>query len=157
MTTLDLHLFLSLAIRWAHVAAMALLLGGAVLLWGLALQPATAEREARDDLLLAAAGTYEWFFWAAIGLLVMTGIGNLGAFGVGLPPGEMAWGGRFIVKLVAVLIFLPGSLVRSLLVLHLGTTRPPAPRSRRLLRGGYAGTALYTAVVLGAAVVLAHG
>ena len=66
---------LSLFVRWAHVAGMAAILGGALLVWWLGV------RRDRAEVVVGVAERYEWIFWAAIGLQVMTGVGNLGAFG----------------------------------------------------------------------------
>jgi uncharacterized membrane protein len=158
MPHLDPHL-LGPLIRWLHVAAMAGLLGGAILVWAIARSPRSPGAVGPDDPLLVAARAYEWLFWAALGALVMTGVGNLGAFGPALPGRETAWGGALAVKLAAVGAFTLVSLVRTLLVAGLGAARPAALSAahRRLLRGGYAGTALAAAAVLAVAVSLAHG
>ena len=42
---------------------------------------------------------YEYGFWAAIGLIVATGVGNLAHFGEGLPGPESDWGRQFTLKL----------------------------------------------------------
>src|SRR3979411_3458407 len=72
---------LSLFVRWAHVAGMAAILGGALLVWVLG----TRRARANAGVVVGVADRYEWIFWAAIGLQVMTGVGNLGAFGDALP------------------------------------------------------------------------
>lgn len=129
----------ALAVRALHVLAAALLLGGALLL--------AVRREARPE----EARVYEWTFWAAAGVLVATGIGNLGAFG-GSPPGsDSRWGRLLLVKLVGVLTLLPLSMARTLLVLRADA----APV--RLVRGAYAATAALAALVLLLGVTLAHG
>lgn len=61
-----LHLFL----RWSHVAAMATALGGALLVTAVVWR-----RDRHGSLAVAVA--YERLFWAAAGVLVMTGVGNL--------------------------------------------------------------------------------
>src|SRR5262245_35746877 len=101
MPQVDPHLLSSL-IRWLHVAAMAGLLGGAVLVSGIARRPRTPGAVGPDDPFLVAARAYEWLFWTALGVLVMTGVGNLGAFGPALPGRETAWGGKLIFKLAAI-------------------------------------------------------
>src|ERR1700694_3622577 len=90
---------LSLFVRWAHVAGMAAILGGALLVWWLGVRRHGAD----GRIVVDVAERYEWIFWAAIGLQVMTGVGNLGAFGEALPPPASGWGTKLIVKLVAVL------------------------------------------------------
>src|SRR5688572_17506372 len=99
---IDPHV-LHLVIRWAHVAAMAIALGGALLV-------AVIVFTRRDSAgALAAALAYERLFWAAAGVLVMTGVGNLGAFGRTLPEPRTEWGSAVTVKLagVAVLLLTP--------------------------------------------------
>lgn len=184
MTLFDPHA-LSLLVRWVHVASMALLLGGAVLLWGLSLRAGSLPAAEQDRLLLFVAGRYETFFWAALGLIVITGIGNLGALGLALPAANTAWGGKFVVKLALVLLFVPLSLVRTLLIVRLDAPVRPAPAMAlpstglmpdaapmhvqdgidsapaspqvRVLRYVYGGTSLYAVGILLAAVLLAHG
>src|SRR2546425_1148155 len=90
---------LSLFVRWAHVAGMAAILGGALLVWWLGVR----RKGANAGVVLDVAERYEWIFWAAIGLQAMTGVGNLGAFGDALPASASGWGTKLIVKLVAVL------------------------------------------------------
>lgn len=70
-----------------------------------------------------------------------------------------AGGGKLVVKLAAVGALALLSLPRTLLVVHLGASpqRAAPPLSRRILRGGYAGTALLAAAILAVAVSLAHG
>jgi hypothetical protein len=72
MVPLPLSAATHLFVRWIHVLAMAVALGGAVLAWGVS-------RVADTETTLAVATTYEFAFWAALGALVMTGVGNLGA------------------------------------------------------------------------------
>src|SRR5207245_11041734 len=82
-----------------------------------ALFRSAARRPPLDDRLTTrVAERYEWIFWAAIGLQVMTGVGNLGAFGNALPPPESAWGTKLTIKLVAVLALALFSVPRTLIV-----------------------------------------
>lgn len=178
---MDAHA-LSLAVRWLHVAAAATLLGGALLVWALTWRTAPGSAET----LLLTAGTYEWGFWGAVGLVVMTGVGNLGAFGGALPGPETTWGARLAWKLLAGVMLLLLSLVRTLLVArllhqrHAGLSLLPRWRhggphpgggvdlraaagagagDMRLfaLQASYAATALAVVAVLGLAALLAHG
>jgi len=48
---------------------------------------------------LRTAIRYEWLAWGALGLLVATGVGNLGVFGEALPAPESTWGRVLTVKL----------------------------------------------------------
>ena len=158
MIPFDAH-FLSFVIRWIHVVAMALLLGGAGLMWGLSVQTKTLSPSEPQHTLLLAAERYELIFWLAIGLLVMTGVGNLGAFGGALPSPNTTWGQKLTIKLSLVLIFILLSLIRTLLIARIGAVGSDAltmPLSRICLRL-YASTTLFTATILVAAVALAHG
>lgn len=137
------HHTLAIAVRWLHVAAMALALGGALLVAWLAFrEPA--------DRVVAVALRYEQAFWLAAGVLVMTGVGNLGAFGVGLPQPGTGWGMTFSAKLLLVAVIVVASLPRTLVVALPGV--PPTG----VMRGLYAGTALGLVAVTGLAVTLAH-
>ena len=138
------HHTLAVAVRWLHIAAMALALGGALLVAWLAFRE-PAER------VVAVALRYEQAFWLAAGMLVMTGVGNLGAFGTGLPQPGTGWGMTFTAKLLLVAVIIVASLPRTLVVALPGV--PPTG----VMRGLYAGTSLGLVVVAGLAVTLAHG
>ena len=155
---LDHHL-LSFLIRWTHVASMAAVLGGAVLLTGLTWKPADGKHAEYGRTLLLVAETYEWLFWGAVGLLVMTGVGNLGAFGAALPDRQTGWGMKLTVKLLVVLVLILLSLVRTMVITRLGATGyvMPAASGTRTLRTMYGTTALVLIAILGLAVSLAHG
>lgn len=149
---------LSLAVRTVHVLAMAALLGGAVATWLVA-------REGLADPL-AVAARYEWAFWGAVGVLVATGVGNLGALG---PPGPgSAWGRTLTWKLGLVAAFVLGSLVRTLAVVRAtggagvgdATATPAADaqsEARTFTRRAYALTAWAVLALVVLAEVLAHG
>ena len=151
--------FISFFTRWIHVLSMAALLGGALLMWWLSTgwQPWESEEEGR--LLLFGARRYEWLFWISIGLLALTGIGNLGAFGSDLPAGNSAWGIRLVVKLLLVLLLVVFSLFRSLFVggLWLNQTGVEPSGIVKISRALYAATALLAIAILFLAVSLAHG
>lgn len=141
----------TLAVRWLHVLAATVAVGGSVLTW-LRFRLGPADGDGLDDALLVARG-YEWLFWAAIGTLVMTGIGNLGAFAPTLPGGR--WRTTLDVKLGVLTLVLVGSAVRARLLWRVDTasTRPPA----RLLQRVYGVTAVSLVALLTLAEVLAHG
>lgn len=153
------HALSGLLIRWAHLAAFALLLGGAILLWGLSRTSRALEPAEHGRLMLLAAERYETLFWAAIGLIVATGAGNLGAFGGALPGRETVWGLRLTIKLAAVLTFLLLSLLRTLLIVRLNAAGESATSISvsRFLGTLYMGTVLFTISILFLAIVLAHG
>jgi len=146
---------LHVAVRLAHVLAMALLLGGGALLWG-------RSRRASDRTAvvgtLALAVDYEWGFWAAIGVVVATGVGNLGALAPAVPSMDTAWGLVMAVKLLAVVVFLLWSLVRTSMVAALEDAAPnESGHVRRRLRLGYGATTLWLGGLVVLGVVLAHG
>jgi hypothetical protein len=152
------HELLSLLVRWTHVISMAGMLGGAVLVWAISVHAGGQDLGEHGGLLLALAETYERLFWLAMGVQVMTGAGNLGAFGTALPGPATAWGGRFALKLLAVLIFLAFSLLRTLVLARL--TQAGGLRSARVacvFQSFYGGTALALAAIALLAVALAHG
>jgi hypothetical protein len=151
---LDAHA-VHLSIRWLHVAAMAISFGGAVTLFALS---ARTKNGALDAALVDVALRYEFMFWLAAGILVMTGIGNLAAFGSGLPQSRTDWGTTFALKLgfVIVLIFL--SLPRTLAIVRLRQrSRVLTAALQSRLRTMYGGTGTAFAIALGLAVWLAHG
>jgi hypothetical protein len=129
---------------------MAAILGGALLVWWLGVRRHGADGRTVVDV----AERYEWIFWAAIGVQVMTGVGNLGAFGGALPPSESAWGTKLIVKLVAVLALAILSVPRTMAVVAMAGDKTPRPR---LLSGLYGGTTVIVVGIAGLAVWLAHG
>lgn len=146
---------LHLAVRLLHVLSMALLLGGPVLLW-LGFRRATGAGE--TAVVLSTATSYEWLFWAAIGTIVATGVGNLGTLAPGIPGPGTGWGLTLAVKLPLVVVFVVGSTVRTVLVDHVD--RVPVSHNaaiNRTLRRSYAATALYLVGVVLLAEVLAHG
>ena len=140
------HQQLALAIRYVHIAAMAVAFGGALLVTWL------AWRLPRDRVIDVAL-RYEQLFWLAAGVLVMTGVGNLGAFGPALPAPASGWGRTFIAKLVLIALLLIVSLPRSLAVVRAATL--PAPGAR--LRPIYASTSGLLAGIVALALGLAHG
>ena len=158
-----------LAVRWLHLLGMATLLGGAVLAWALfrlddrpdaaGVGGVAALDAGTSAVALRVATAYEWLFWAGAGLLVLTGVGNLGAMAPAIPDPTTPWGAAFSVKLVGVFGLLLGSLVRTLGVVALSEQSTDGLSSAVLdrLRLGYGATAGYLLVVVLLAEVLAHG
>src|SRR5574341_260977 len=103
-------------IRWAHALAMMIVVGGSASLFISFLRPLGEREPARDPARLRAAIGYEWVFWMAIGLLVLTGVGNAGAFAGHLPTPETLWGRKFVLKLFGVLALILVSFFRTCLV-----------------------------------------
>lgn len=145
---------LHVAIRWIHVAAMAVAFGGAVTVLALAIRPGADAASA----VLGVAARYEWLFWAAAGVLAMTGVGNLAAFGQGLPAPSTPWGATLVLKLGGVLALVVLSLPRTLVVARLQRSGATMTTSVFVtLRNVYAATTGAFAVILGLAIWLAHG
>jgi hypothetical protein len=136
---------LTLAIRWLHVAAMAVAFGGSFLVAWLSWRAA--------DHVIETAVRYEQVFWAAAGVLVMTGLGNLGAFGVSLLEPSTSWGTTLIVKLWLVAALIVVSLPRSLAVLVLASQARTRPVD---LRPVYTVTTSIFAAIVALAIVLAN-
>jgi hypothetical protein len=141
---------LSVAIRWLHVAAMAMAFGGALMVAVVA----TLKPRPAPDAVIRFAATYEMAFWGAAGVLVMTGIGNAAAFGRDLPYPDSAWGAAFIVKLVGVGAIVVLSVPRTLTVVHLAAARTP---DGTLVGTLYSMTATALVAIVAIAVWLAHG
>jgi putative copper export protein len=150
---LDPHV-LHVAIRWLHVAAMATAFGGAVTVLAVSARP----RDESTPAVVGVAVRYEWLFWAAAGVLAMTGIGNLAAFGAGLLGPATDWGVTLLLKLGSVLALVILSLPRTLAVARLSASASSLTAGSLVaLRNLYAGTAGAFAVILALAIWLAHG
>jgi hypothetical protein len=83
------------AVRYIHVASVALLAGGAMIIAVSCLAPRAGAAEAA----LFAAPAYEWTFWLLVGLVAVTGVSNLGLKGEGLMGPETSWGRALTTKL----------------------------------------------------------
>lgn len=149
----DLHA-LSFIMRWLHVAGMTFMVGGAGLLTLTAINTTIDART-----LVKFATAYEALFWIVLGVQVISGVGNMGAFGAALPLPATAWGAQFLVKLGIVLILILLSLVRSMFVLVAGNieTAGTVAAFPRMALTVYGGTVLTLLVILWLAVGLAHG
>lgn len=150
---MDAHAF-SVAIRWLHVAAMAIAFGGAALMTLLA----TARPGLLAPGLTRIAARYERAFWAAAGVLVMTGVGNLGVYGAQLPSPGSDWGVTLLAKLGLVVALMLVSLPRTLVVAQLGALDGDAsPRAAPLLARLYLLTVGALVLISALAVWLSHG
>jgi uncharacterized membrane protein len=164
----------SVVVRWLHVVAAASILGGAGLAWWIVRDATRTGAPARTAAVLSVARGYEWGFWAAIGVIVATGVGNLGALAPIVPGPDTDWGTVLSVKLALVLVLLVGSVVRTMLTATLPSGRTVGPQSERtgetapapspvesrhlaILRSAYALTVVWVFAIVGAAEVLAHG
>lgn len=142
---LDVSL-LHVVVRWLHVSAMAVAFGGVFLVLIAAWD--------RADRVTDVAKRYEWAFWSALGVLAMTGIGNLGAFGAALPEPTTPWGQTLTVKLGTVIALALISLPRTLAVSVWPS--PPDPGGTRRIRAVYATTTAIFALIVAFAELLAH-
>ena len=150
---IDPHV-LHVAIRWLHVAAMASAFGGAVTVLALS----TRAGVDAATTVVGVALRYEWLFWAAAGVLAMTGIGNLAAFGAALLGPTTNWGTTLLLKLGSVLALVVLSLPRTLAVARISATAGPMPAGVvGTLRNLYGATTGAFALILALAVWLAHG
>ena len=98
-----------LIIRWIHVLAVGLVLGGVALeivLW-------FSRYKQGINFDASIIQLYEWVFWFATGIVIMSGASNLGAFGEAVPNRESYWGKLFICKMIGVGLFLALSFIRS--------------------------------------------
>jgi uncharacterized membrane protein len=149
---------MSFLVRFIHVGAVSFLLGGALLIALLFLFLRSRPVNAGDGVLLELVKVYEWAFWAAVAMVVVTGLGNLARFGEGLPEPDSEWGQDLTLKLLLVLAFLMLSLVRTFsvaLVLLQDAGSRLESCSNGLARL-YWLTAALLAGVLASAVALAH-
>ncbi|MFB6176029.1 MAG: CopD family protein [Halobaculum sp.] len=138
---------LHLLVRTAHVLAVISLVGGAGVCW-LRLDRETA-------VPLDWLRGYEWLFWVALGLVVATGVGNLGAVG---PPGPTTpWGQTLLVKLAVVGVIVVGSLPRTVAVIAWRQSESNADPETATLSRLYGLTTLTLVTVVVLAEVLAHG
>jgi len=150
---------MSFLVRFIHVGAVSFLLGGALLIAFLFLflrsRPVS---DAGDGVLLELLKVYEWAFWAAVVMVVITGLGNLARFGEGLPESGSEWGQELTLKLLMVLTFLMVSLVRtfSVALVFLQEGGSELAFSFGVLPRLYSLTAALLVGLLASAVALAH-
>jgi uncharacterized membrane protein len=156
----------SVVIRWLHVVAAALVLGGAGLAWWTVRSATRTDDPGHTAAALSLSRAYEWAFWAAVGVLVATGVGNLGVLAPTIPEPGTDWGTTLSLKLVAVFTLLVGSVVRTVLAagslseytVRLASGQPRIdPRRLAALRSAYAITTIWLLALVGLAEVLAHG
>ena len=144
------------AVRYIHVASVALLTGGAVTLCALCVRP-RADRETAAAVL--AAPVYEWMFWSVVGITAVTGVSNLGLKGDGLMAPETTWGRALTMKLTAALVLLALSLVRTDFVIRCSAAvgRGVSDRMRTVLGALYGVTVVLLLGALWLGLGLAHG
>ena len=143
------------AVRYVHLASVALLIGGAFTTFALC---ATTGALAESRAALAIAVLYERLFWLVAGVTVATGISNLGLKGQGLLGPETTWGAALTLKLATVLFLLALSLVRSDFVIRcLARADADTGRERLVLTLLYALTVVVLLHALWSGLGLAHG
>lgn len=148
---------IALIIRFVHVISAGILIGGSTLVW------VVARKFPKDAMSLRSFITtveqYEWIFWGTIGLLVMTGVGNLGSFGTHVPEHATRWGHTLSFKFIGTICLLLISLVRTLLICQVmaAKNRQLTPTGVGILRQFYAGTTILTTLLILLALSLAHG
>jgi hypothetical protein len=143
------------AVRYLHLAAVALLAGGALIIAAGCFVPAAGG----ETDPWRSASLYESIFWLLIGLVAVTGVSNLGLKGDGLLGPSTSWGRALTAKLGAVIGLLALSFLRTDFVIRCGDAGPGAVpvRARAVAGWLYAAT---VAVLLGAMWIglgLAHG
>ncbi|MFC5368455.1 hypothetical protein [Salinirubrum litoreum] len=149
----------AVAVRWLHLLAVAVAVGGAGLTW---LQFRRVADTSDETAALSLAESYEWLFWLAVGLVALTGVGNLGAMAPAIPT-EGEWATTLLTKLGLLLAFLVASVWRTLVVVRVrsatggGSTTSLSPHSLGVLQWSYAGTTVVLVTLLALAEVLAHG
>jgi hypothetical protein len=143
------------AVRYLHVASVALLVGGALVMCGLCIVLAG---DAESSVLPRITALYEWLFWSVIGVTVVTGVSNLGLKGEGLMPAASSWGRALTVKLSLAIVMLCLALLRSDVVIRLRGEGAGAPaRVRHVLASLYGVTVVLFLAVLWLGLGLAHG
>jgi len=141
-------------VRYVHVAAAAVLAGGAMLTAAICGTAAGLD----IGVLTSVASAYEWTFWSLVGIVAATGISNLGLKGEGLLGPDTSWGIALSVKLGAALFLLALSFVRSDIVARARSTSViHDARVRRVLTAVYASTGFTLLGVLWLGLGLAHG
>jgi hypothetical protein len=85
------------AVRYLHLAAAALLAGGALIIAAGCFTPAAGG----ETDPWRSASLYERIFWLLIGLVAVSGVSNLGLKGDGLLGPSTSWGRALTAKLGA--------------------------------------------------------
>ena len=150
---------MSFIIRCVHVMAMALVVGGSVVLCAMCMGNRGGEELEPGGAVLRLATRYERIFWSVLAILVLTGVGNLGAFAGHLPTRETLWGRKLLIKLFCVLALMVVSCVRTSVIAHYGYIHGERLEgwARKMIGGAYAVTVLVAVAILTVALLLAHG
>jgi len=149
---------MAFVVRLVHVGSASLLFGGALLIFILLKLSKRKPGDPGWPVVQEVMRLYEWAAWVSLGLIVATGIGNLGHYGDALPSPRTEWGRELTVKLALVLVFFAVSAFRTLAVLIAASESIAAAPSRALntLRNLYGATAAVIAGIVALAISLAH-
>jgi hypothetical protein len=143
------------AVRYVHLAAGAVLIGGAALL---SIVVAIDTSPLSNHAIAAAAVAYEWLFWVVAAVSVATGISNLGLKGDGLLPADTQWGAALSVKLSAALGLLAIAMLRTEAVVCLAMLGDDIANGvQRRLAWLYGATVAALLAILWLGLGLAHG
>lgn len=138
---------LDLVVRIVHLLGMVSIVGGAAFL-RYALHP-------RAEYVMQPLRDYEWLFWGVLGVLFVTGIGNIAAQGA--PSPTTRWGTVLTGKLLLVLALVLGSFPRTLAVQRLEHDDDRRNTRVASLRRLYGATTLLSVAIVILAEVMAHG
>ncbi len=142
-------------VRSLHVGSASFVLGGAILL--IIVFYLSRSDSLSTSVMLKLMQAYEWGFWAAMGLIVATGIGNVAYLGAAIPGAESEWGMKFLAKLGLFAALLLLSAVRVMVIqLVKGAASVPVPARVSTLQGLYVATTALTVGVGGLAVSMVH-
>ena len=139
-------------VRMIHVLAATILVGGPLSMT--LLTAATHRDRLPPAAILALATRIEVAYWLAFGIIVATGIGNLGALGNGLPDPGTTWGTTLVLKLIVVGALALFSAVRAIVIARQSLN--PTPLAAASLSSWYGATTAATTVVVALAIWLAH-
>ncbi len=145
-------------VRLVHLSSASLLFGGALLIFILLYLSKRKPGDPGWPVIQDVMRIYEWAAWLSLGLIVATGIGNLGHYGDALPGPRTEWGRELTVKLGLILVFLFVSAMRTLTVLMAASEAVSSAPARvvNTLRNLYGATAVFVAGIVAIAVSLAH-
>jgi putative copper export protein len=133
-------------LRAIHVLSMAILVGG----------PLAVSIMLRAPVNVATLLRLEKWIWAAAGLIVLTGIGNVGYLGSAFPAPTTPRGAWFLLKFALVALLLVLSLIRTMACIRLAARNEELARRRTLARW-YATTGTLGGGIAGLGLLLAHG
>jgi hypothetical protein len=125
------------------VLALAVTLGGTLLIFYLSRRARGLDPDAYQLRLLGLSARFERYFWLALGLLVLTGFGGLGGVGPALPALSTGWVLRLVLALLGVLVFLLLAGLRMVTLIRLTMAGEDlSPQVLRLFPVIYGGTGL---------------